>query len=138
MSLKDLRPALRAFLLADPAINAAVGGSRIYPDEMPQGVVAASIVYQEIGNVGDHHNEGPSGLARPRMQITAWAQTKDVAYALGLLIKNRLDGFKGVMGSGGAAVTVQGMFFVDGRNQKDDAAGLFGRQQDFFLWFEER
>jgi hypothetical protein len=138
VSLKDIRPALRAFLLADASISAAVGASRIYPDEMPQGVTATSLVFQEISNAGDHHMQGPSGLARPRMQVTAWAMTKDAAYALGLLVKGRLDGYVGVMGSGGAAVMVQGVFFDSSRNVKDDAASLYGRQQDFLIWFEER
>jgi hypothetical protein len=138
VSLKDIRPALRAFLLADAAISSAVGASRIYPDEMPQGVTATSLVFQEISNVGDHHMQGPSGLARPRMQVTAWATTRDAAYALGLLVKDRLDGYVGVMGTGGDAVTVQGVFFDNSRNLKDDAASLYGRQQDFIIWFEER
>jgi hypothetical protein len=31
MTLNDIRPALRTFLLADSALSAAVGAKRIYP-----------------------------------------------------------------------------------------------------------
>lgn len=138
MALKDLYPALRAFMLADSALSAAVSGVRIHVDEIPQGQIAASVVITEISNIGDHHNEGPSGLSRPRVQITSWAQDRDVARALSLLVKERLDGYRGVMGSGPAAVIVQGVFFDSSRWLKDDTAKLFGRSQDYFINFEER
>jgi len=138
VSLKDFPPALRAFLLADATLSTAVGTSRIYPGEMPQGVTLQSLVYQEISNQGDHHMEGASGLSRPRYQVTAWAPTRDAARALALLAKERLDGYRGVMGSGGAAVTVNGVFFESSQDMKDDVAKLFGRAMDFFIWFDER
>jgi hypothetical protein len=138
MPLKDLYPALRAFMLADSALSSAVGGTRIHVDEMPQGQITASVVLTEISNQGDHHNEGPSGLSRPRVQITSWAQDRDAARALSLLVKDRLDGYRGTMGSGGSAVVVQGVFFDSSRWLKDDAAKLFGRSQDYLVHFEER
>ncbi|ARQ01887.1 tail completion protein gp17 [Pseudorhodoplanes sinuspersici] len=138
MALKDIRPALRAFLLGDAGLSAAVGAGRIYPDELPQGVTGDSVVYSEISAIGDHHNEGPSGLAQPRYQFSCWSKTKDGAYALSLLLQGRLDGYRGVMGAGAAAVTVQGVFLDNSRTVRDDAAKLFGRQQDYFIFYEER
>lgn len=141
MALKDIRPALRAFLSADAAIAAlVVTGSvtRIYPVKLPQGVAAASIVYNEISGQGDHHNEGASGLARVRMQIAAWAQTADQAHALHLAVKNRLDGYRGVMGSGAAQVMVQGCFIDSWRDVDDAAANLRGKVADYFINYEER
>ena len=139
MALKDIYPALRSYLLGDAAILAVVAGVRIHVDEVPQGQVTPSLVLTEISNIGDHHNEGPSGLARPRIQITSWAQDRDVASALSRLVKDRLDGFGwGTMGSGGEAVTVQAVFFDNSSWIKDDTAGLFGRQHDYVVTFEER
>lgn len=138
MPVKDLAPALRAFLLADSGISTAVGGTRIYPDEMQQGVTATSIVYQLISGRGDYHNHGPSGLASPRYQITAWAGTKDAARALSLLLKEHLEGYAGVMGSGDAAVTVHGVFLDAERGTKDDAAKLYGVQQDYIIHHRNR
>lgn len=138
MALKDLRPALRSFLLADAGLSVAVGGARIYPDELPQGVTGDSIVYSEISAIGDHHNEGPSGLAQPRFQFSSWSKTKDGAWALSLLLQERIDGYRGVMGAGADAVNVQGVFLDNSRSVRDAAAALFGRQQDYFIHFEER
>lgn len=136
MALKDIRKALRAFVLADATVT-TLASTRMFPGRLPQGETRDSIVYQEISAQGDHHNEGPSGLARPRFQITAWSLTADGAQALALAIKERLDGYRGVMGSGGNAVTVQGAFFDASRDIDDEVANLRGRQADYFVNFEE-
>jgi hypothetical protein len=134
MSLADIRPALRTFLLADSALSAAVGGARIYPGQLPQGQRLASIVYNEISDIGDHTMQGASGLARPRFQIDAWAKTADAASALALLVKERMDGASGVWGS----VKVQGAFFDTGRDVYDADAELYGKSRDYVIFFEER
>jgi hypothetical protein len=141
VTLVDLRPGLRAFLAADAAIAALVVSgllTRIYPVKLPQGITAASIVYNEISGQGDHHNEGASGLVRVRMQIAAWAQTADAAHALFLAVKNRLDGYRGPMGAGATLVTVQGAFVDSWRDVDDTVANLRGKAADYFLFFEER
>ena len=140
MSLKDIRPALRAFLAADAAIAALVvsgGTTRIYPGEMPQGVTATSIVYNDISSQTGLHNEGSDGLTSTRMQIAAWATTADAAHALALAIKNRLHGYAGAMGSGAAEVNVQLARFDSWRDQDDTVANLRGKVADYFIDFDE-
>lgn len=134
MALADIIPALRSYLLADGAISAATGGARIYPVKLPQGVTAASIVVTQVSDIGDHHNEGASGLARPRIQIDCYAPDFDVARALALAVKERIDGYRGAMGS----VAVRGVFF-DGKGEgwEEDSA-LYRVRHDFFIWFDER
>ncbi|WP_211909160.1 tail completion protein gp17 [Tardiphaga alba] len=134
--MKDIRPALRQFLLADIGI-AAIVGARVYPLKIPQGINQASIVYTRMGGPGDYHMQGPSHLARPRIQIDAWALTGDASVALAGLIKDRIDGFSGVMGSGGDAVTVQGVFQVDEREDYDNATKLHRVGRDFIFWHDE-
>lgn len=137
MSLKDIRPALRAFLAADAAIAALVvsgGTTRIYPIKMPQGVTATSIVYNEVSGQGDHHMEGASGLVQVRMQIAAWAQTADAAHALFLAIKERIDGYRGLMDT----VDVQGCFIDSWRDLDDTVANLRGKVADYFINYAER
>jgi hypothetical protein len=136
-ALADLRPALRAYVLADAAV-AALCGTRMYPGALPQGVTAPSLVYQEVASSGDHHTAGPSGLARTRMQVTAWARSWDLADQLARAVKARLDGMAGAAGSGDAAVTVQGAFFDGSRDIADDQAKLCGKAMDFIVWFVER
>lgn len=141
MALKDIRPALRAFLVADPAIEALVksgGTTRIYPIKLPQGVTATSLVYNEISGDTGLHNEGTDGLSTLRMQIAAWATTADAAHALFLAVKERLHGYRGVMGSGAGQVTVQ-LARIDSRRDIDDTeANLRGKSADYFITFEER
>jgi len=134
--VKDIRPALRAFLLADPAIAAAVG-DRVYPLKMPQGVDAPSIVYQRISGQGDYHMQGASGLNRPRIQVGAWAQSIDTAAANALLVKNRLSGYQGNMGSGAILVYVQAVFFDSERDFFDEQANLAGTVGDYIFNYDE-
>lgn len=134
--MKDIRPALREFLLGDSNIGAAVA-SRVFPIKIPQGVKAANIVYTRISGVGDYDMQGPTGLSGPRYQLDAWAPLADDATALASLIKDRVDGFRGVMGSGENAVTVQGVFCSDERENYDDIAQLHRVSRDYFIWNEE-
>ncbi|MBV5268975.1 MAG: DUF3168 domain-containing protein, partial [Afipia sp.] len=78
--MKDLRPALRSFLLADAGI-AAIVGTRVFPIKIPQGTPpkVSSIVYTRISGAGVYHMGGDSGLAMPRYQLDAWAPTADAA-----------------------------------------------------------
>jgi hypothetical protein len=130
--MKDIRPALREFLLGDAAITTVVG-TRVFPIKIPQGVTAASIVYTRISGDGDYTMQGPSGFVSPRIQIDAWAGSADAAANLANLVKDRLDGYRGVMGSGGGAITVHGVFIADQREDYDDAAQLHRSGRDYFI-----
>lgn len=134
--MKDIRPALREFLLGDSNIVALVV-ARIYPIKMPQGTNVASIVYSRISGQSDYKMEGPTGLSRPRIQIDAWAPTADAAVTLANRVKDRIDGYSGVMGSGATSVTVQGVFMADERESYDDVVQMFGVSRDYFMHYEE-
>lgn len=136
-AVKDYGAALCAFVLADAEI-AAAAGARMYSRVLPQNTKQDSIAYQLISAEGDHHNAGASGFARPRIQITAWSQTDAGADVLGRLIKGRLDGYRGLMGTGANEIKVHGVFFSSGRDLYDNEAKLHGVSQDFFIMFAER
>lgn len=137
--MKDIRPALRGFLLADPAIAAKVT-TRVFPIKLPQGIVAPSIVYTRITGYGDNKMDGATGLSRPRMQIDAWAQNADDAASLANVVKDRLDGYRGPMsyGSPPTVIYVQGVFYDMERDGYDEDAQLYFTSRDYFLWTEER
>lgn len=140
MSLKDVRPGLRAFLAADSAIAALVVSgqtTRIYPGKLPQGVTATSLVYNDISSQTGLNNQGSDGLTTSRIQIAAWATTADAAQALALAVKNRLNGFAGVMGSGASQVNVQLARFETWRDDDDTDANLRGKSSDYFVTYEE-
>lgn len=151
MSLQDIRVGLRAYLLDDAAIAAAIdsGASaspryRIFPVRLPQGETRASIVFSRISGQGDHHMEGASGLAQVRMQIDCWAPTADAADSLARLVKERIDGYRGSMlwgeDSPAEAIVVQGIFF---ESEREDWEGTppdirHRSSKDYLIWFEER
>jgi hypothetical protein len=132
--LADVRPALRAFLLADPTVSAAVGGERIFPVVMPQGERRPSLVYNIISESTDHVTTGPSGLVMARMQIDSYASTPDEGDSLARLVKDRLDGFSGLMGS----VEVGGVFAETARTDYQADSQLHRSSRDYRIWFSER
>lgn len=142
MTLADIRQGLRAYLLAGGTISSRVGAGRIFPLVLPQGQVLDSIVYSRISGLGDHHSQGASGLSRPRFQIDCWSKTPDGADSLALLVKERIDGFRGVMEYGTTSppseVKVQGVFFDSEREDYDDTVKMFRSSKDYLIWFEER
>jgi len=134
MSLADLRPALRAYLLADAAISSVVGGVRVHPVILPQGETRASLVYNLVSEVNDHHTQGASGLVMARIQIDAWAGLADTADSLARLVKERIDGYRGLMG----AVQIQGVFAETAFTSYEDDPKLFRVGRDYLIHFEER
>jgi hypothetical protein len=135
--MKDIRLALRSFLLADASIAAAVG-VRVYPIKLPQGTTAVSIVYNRISGGGDYHLQGLSGFAHHRFQIDAWASTANAATSLADLIRDRIDGYRGDMGTDSPpVVTVHGIFMADQREDYDDEAKLHRMSRDYFIDFME-
>src|ERR1044072_9333300 len=96
--MKDIRPALRSFLLGSAPIAAMVA-ARVYPIKLPQGTTGASIVYTRVSGQGDYHLHALSRFASHRFQIDAWSPTADGATSLADLIRDRIDGYRGDMGS---------------------------------------
>lgn len=141
MTLQDVRVGLRAYLLDDATISASVGATRIYAIKLPQGQNLASIVHSRISGQGDHHMEGASGLNRTRVQIDCWAPTADAADSLALLVKERIDGYRGSMlwgeDSPAEAIVVQGIFYESEREDYDDVAKMYRSSKDYLIWFEE-
>lgn len=149
MTIADVRLGLVAYLYADRGISLLVdghvarslGGKRIFPMKLQQGIAKPSIVYQRISGQGDHHMQGPSGLNRIRMQIDCWASSADIANDLANRVKSRIDGFRGSMTWGDAspedAIVVQGIFFDSERDLYDDAVKLYAVSRDYLIWYEE-
>lgn len=140
MTLSDIRLGLRAFLLADAAILALVM-DRVFPIVLKPGETQTSIVYVRISGQGDHTLAAASGLARPRYQIDCWSLTPGAANALANLVKERLDGYRGLMPYGSNSpqdfVTVQGVFFTDEREDFDPANKMYRVSRDYFIWHRE-
>lgn len=133
--MKDLRPALRTYLLDDPVISGLVGGVRIHHARLPQNQVEPSVVYFKVSETGDYHMQGDSGLGQTRMQIDAWAQTSDAATELANAVYDRLSGAKPIVSIGSDFVNIKGSFLAAGRDDYDDVARMFRISRDFIVWY---
>ena len=142
MSLADIRSAIRYYLLADADISSQVGGSRIFPVVVPEGVVGDAVVLSRISGTGDFHMQGPSGLTFLRLQVDCWSTNADDANTLADLVKERIDGFAGTVqwddNSPGNEVVVRGIFYDGERELFDVNTELFSMSRDYFVWYQER
>ena len=139
--LTDIRPALRALILASPNI-AAVVDTRVFPVQLPQGEVRDSIVYHRITETETYHMSGPSWLMQTRIQIDALSRSTDSAAALANLIHEWVSGFSGPIAFGSESpqevCTVQGVFHSNlAGDGFDDATKLYSMGRDYFFWHNE-
>lgn len=110
-------------------------GDRVYPMALPASPtpVLPAITLQRVSTTRVHSQDGPSGLARPRVQVTSWAKTYAQADALAAAVREALDGLQ-TNGDGG---TIQGVFSAEDRDIYDSDLKIPGRSVDFLVWHEE-
>lgn len=142
----SIEAALYAHLTANAGVAALVG-SRVYPmGSVPQGAAFPRITYQRISSVHEHHQGGVAGLAHPRLQVDCWAQGASgyaAVKALAEAVRMALDGRRGAMGAGDAAVDVRSVILEgqsDGWEPPTDssAVGVHRVRMDFIIWHAER
>lgn len=138
----DIRAVVRSILLSDPAISAMVGGVRVYPDKLPQGIILPSVVQNAITETLGYHMQGDDGLMDSRIQISALSKNTDEATRLGGLIFEKLSGYRGVTPYGSASpqliCEVKGVFHDQGRSEYDPASEFYSRQRDYLFWYRVR
>ncbi len=127
-----LETALRTYTLADTAV-AGLAGTRMYPAKLPQGPTLPALVYQRIDTRRLHDLNGPDGLPRPRVQVTAWAANVAGAWALANAVRERLDGYRGQWGD----VAIGSCLCVGERDTDDPETGRAGVIQDYMIQFAE-
>ena len=129
---------LRAFLIAEPTVNALIG-AKIYPDNAPQGAALPYVTYFRASGPRVRSLKGPSGLSHPRIQLDVLAASRASAKAIASAIRNLVDGYRGAMGS----LTVQTIRVENDMDFSEDPehAGeqtIYGVSLDAIIWFEER
>lgn len=87
---------LRTFILADPALAAALG-TRVYPIKLPQTVTYPAMTIQKISGSALAPLKGRASLARPRFQCDVWTREGDgnasaEVQRIGQLLSDRLEG----------------------------------------------
>lgn len=124
--------AVRALLVADPAVSALVS-ARVYPAPLPQSPALPALSYQRISATRTRSQEGPSGRARCRFQVDAWASTYDDARQLAAATRRALDGFRGVV----AGVELQEVQLATDRDLYEPDVKLHRVSADYFVAHEE-
>lgn len=123
---------LRAYTLAGAEVAALVG-TRMYPQHLPQNPTLPALVYQRIDTRRLHDMDGPDQLPRPRIQIAAWASSAATAWETVDAVRRRLDGYRGAMG----VIDVQSCLCVGERDVDDPDTGRTGVEQDYHIQFRE-
>lgn len=129
--MKDIRPALRTFLLGDGTISSLVGGVRVHYGRLPQNQLDPSVVFTKTTETGDYHLQGDSGLGQVRMQFDSWALGTDLATTLANAVYDRLTGANGEL----STINVRGIFLVGGLDDYDEVAKLYRSSRDYVIWY---
>ena len=118
----------------------ALVGTRIYPSILPQAVTLPAITYQKISAKRTHTMGDDPGLAKPRFQITCWADTPASARAVATQVQTALQNQRNALwgGVGGVTVTVLGPDNeVDDYERTAAARDIYSIIQDYFIWHDE-
>lgn len=134
--MNDIRPALRTFLLADAAVSALVGGSRIHYSRLPQGQVEPSVVYNRVSELPNYTMSGDAHLLGTRMQFDSWAQTAGASDQLARAVHDRLSGAKGEMQGDAGPILVGGVFSFIARDDFDAVANMHRVSRDYVVWYQ--
>jgi hypothetical protein len=127
-----LNEAIKARLGDDSAIAALVA-DRIYPLLTPELGALPAISYFHVDEPHEHALEGRAGLASPRIQIDAWSNDADEAWAVSQAIFNSLDSFKGLIGD----VTITSSLCLSRHSFYEPATKIFHVATDFQISHHE-
>jgi hypothetical protein len=117
-------------LLASDAGVAALAADRVYTEVLPQSPVMPAVVFTAVAGGEDVALDGPTGARSRRVQVDAWAATREEATSLGLAAHAALAGHVGAA----AGLSVEGVFFLTERWDYDAETRLYRTSQDWEIW----
>ena len=132
-------PLVRALLLADPAVSAAVGGSRIYPLDPPAGLrapgdhVSARVAYPDRSR-----SAWEEQVQNARLQMDCWAATYGEVKELAADVLNVLGGY--VVMAPGPPPTLRAIAALpDERDlyESEPAPPVYRVSADYRCWWHE-
>lgn len=127
-----IEEALVSRLSAVSAVTALVG-SRIYPVRAPEGAARPFLVFQRVAATRETAFGADPGLARARMQVTAWADRYATAKAVATAVRQALQRYRGTL----LGVEVLDVFVELDQDVPDDEVQLFGVLTDFSVIHRE-
>ncbi len=129
--------AIVALLLGDSDVTALVG-TRVEPVQTSQTLIRPNVVYQRVTTSRVHTQDGATGLADCRLQVSCWADTYAAAKTLADKVRLALDAYKGTA----AGITVDGIFLQDEGDMPQPPLaggekGIHGVRQDYRIHYQE-
>lgn len=132
----DIYDAIVAKLKATAALTALVG-TRIYPDEVPQGKLYPAVFYMTVSDVKDHFITEISSLEAPNIQLTTYADAKDDAAAVAEEIKTAINGYQGTL----SGITIQCIKLINEMpsmyKSADGTTKIYTHDLEFEVWHEK-
>lgn len=137
-----IHPALTEWVKANAALTALIDG-RFYPfGSAPIGAPRPFLTYFIDDNLHVQHEGGASGLANPRVKFDASSDERLEAATVIDTLRKELDNFRGIMGTGGNAITVRKIVidsdredFVPSTDGRE--TGFYRSSADYLVWFVE-
>jgi hypothetical protein len=117
-----LRESLVALLKGDPGVSAVVG-TKVFPNEAPQGVTGPRLLYHVESLERRRGLAGRNGTAVASAQIAAGSKNASECAALAKAVRNLLDGFTGAMGSPAGVIVLETAGGDENDGYDQDAAG---------------
>jgi hypothetical protein len=137
--LASVEAALKTLLTTgSPNPVAAAVGTRVYYDELPQGVTYPAIRLQRISTIRSPYRtlDGRANYARPRFQIDVYSPTKTEALNLAQAIYDLLEGYRGT------PTGLPTSWRIDAISTEDEGGsleelGLYRQRLDIFVMHSE-
>ncbi len=114
--MATIEDAVFSILSTTSGVTALIGSgtaARIYPLVIPQTAALPAMAYQCIDSPKEHAHDGPSHLARTRLQLSCVAASPSAARSLAAAIRQALDGYRGTV----SGVRIDGILVDDARDQ---------------------
>lgn len=135
--MANIYKALPHFLEADGTLFSLLS-SRIYPNTLPPGEnTLPAIVFQDISTVAIQTHRERSVLPTKRFQFTIYAGSISAVDGIAVALKNRLDGYRGQMGTGSYLTEVEAVLFKNEISNNDTDTHIQFRYQDYTIQYKE-
>lgn len=133
--------AVRHRICSDTTIKSLVGNRVYQSGNVPTSAELPYIAYQRISANHERHLTGGLGLVHSRFQIDVWGDSNTEVSNVGDALRERLDNYRGIMGSG-TTVDVRCCTLdtdEDGYEKPvdNDNKGIFRVSQDYIITYVE-
>lgn len=131
MAATTIEEAIHDILVTDSSVKAIT--TRCYPSTLPQNPTYPLILYAKVTGERINDLSGPSGMAHPRFQIEAWAETYAAAKSLANAIRVCLNGYRGTSGT----VWIGSFLIQSERDIYEPEAACHRVVMDYAIWHNE-